>query len=89
MRLCRFHIRRDPEDADTKAQRTDKIPAEKAEIKDKQFTLVTHCQPFAFIDAHLPEVIWVVCFDIKDHRIRIRFDNTGNDEQQTPQEREQ
>ena len=45
-------------------------------------------QTAAFVNAGLPAVVGMIKLDIVCHRIGIRLDNAGDDEQQRPQERE-
>ena len=45
LRVCRFHVRRDPERADAEAQGTHDDPAEEAQIQHELFPLVAVHQP--------------------------------------------
>jgi len=81
LRVCRFHVRRDPERADAEAQRADDDPAEEAQVKHKLFPLVAVHHLTACGDAGVPAVVGMIKLDIVCHRIGIRLDNAGDDDE--------
>lgn len=79
-------IRYEPQQADTEGENAQQQPAEEAEIEHKQLPFVTVHEPYALSNSLVASHLPVVFVDIVGHGISIRFDESGNDQQQRPEE---
>ena len=81
-------IRNYEEHAYSANKRTEQIPADKAEIKQKQLHFVAVHHLAALVDASLPALCRIIVSDIERHSVGIALNYTGNDEQELPEHNE-
>ena len=81
-----FHVGSNPQQADAHGDAAQQYPADKAQVKQKQFPLVALHQLLAALQAVVLRHFGVVVHQVGRQCIRICLDNAGDNQQQRPQE---
>ena len=84
-----FVIRVYPKNADAEAQEAEYIPAYEGKVEKEQFPFIAVHDAAALVYAVFPVLIFRILLYKRRHRVGIRFDYSGDNEEKRPKENEE